>query len=693
VRKAEGGSSGSPDGLCMIDPVVLRGVINDLATMEAAITAETTGLKAEFDRIGVPATAVNDLTKVATWLHDELPMLRRRHAAAVLLESQRMEFCPGTKMLSMPEDPAAAAKQAGELVAQRVRDGLDGKPPGRDGVADAVRAVQRIRSGKERLSPDDLVFLETFYRGLGKVVYRVPGYLADDVNWVAPTQLTSYTPGELVPLVIDAKTRADLAAAIVGGLLTLSDERRGGGWNRLPKFVQDAAADPWRYPMATTAMGGAKAQELAAFLAHGNDVDRAGVVLSKRLAITVAESAEALRTVTPQINDEVGKTFLELSGRNEQAMHDLLTHKGMDNPAGVAGDIYAGYNGPKDFLTPLTTYAWSDDGKAASSMFDWIADAKRSNDPSRQSLAVEAMNGLVTTLTDPSVMNRTMDTEWSGREALGVVNPEIARCLARDASAFLTELGGDYKKLETNARLFTLIATDPTATDALAGAIYLHHINGIQDAIAHGNDVLNGAPAGRLQGLLGAAVQNVALERGEDLTQAKAEADALRGKILGTVSDFVTKGLKVEIPSVPGVDPVDMADKFLGRLITMENGPVEPQQINTGGIDTTDPTGARTLARYNFAKALIDAGKLKVEDLNPEIRTADNPPRLKMPSEFETYRYDNVGQYYDQGIDMVPEAAKVTGKYLDEFSVQSVNVALQFAAQDEEQVKSKLGVN
>ena len=58
--------------------------------------------------------------------------------------------------------------------------------------------------------------------------------------------------------------------------------------------------------------------------------------------------------------------------------------------------------------------------------------------------------------------------------------------------------------------------------------------------------------------------------------------------------------------------------------------------------------------------------------------TADNPPRLKMPSKFETYQYDSVGQYYDKGIDMVPEAAKVNGTYLDEFSVRSVNVALQF---------------
>jgi hypothetical protein len=247
-------------------------------------------------------------------------------------------------------------------------------------------------------------------------------------------------------------------------------------------------------------------------------------------------------------------------------MHDLLTGTGMELPPNVRPDIYDGYTVSKDFLFSITTNEWSDDGKAASKVIDWIADAKRSTDPARQQLANEAMKGLVTALTDPAVFGKELDIGkqdpiWGitmslgAHPALGVVNPEITRSLARDASAFLTELGADYKDLETNARLFTLIATDPTATDALAGSIYRHHINGIQDAVAHGNDVLNGSPAGRLQGLLGAAVQNVALERGADLTQAKAEADALRSKILGIVSDFATKGLKVKIPSGPGMGP------------------------------------------------------------------------------------------------------------------------------------------
>jgi hypothetical protein len=117
MRKAEGGSGGSGDGFCMIDPVVLGGVINDLAAMEAAIIAETRGLKAEFELVGLSAGPVNDLVNISHWLRGELPMLRRRHAAAVLLQSQGMQWYPGTRMLAMPEDPDAATQQAADLAA------------------------------------------------------------------------------------------------------------------------------------------------------------------------------------------------------------------------------------------------------------------------------------------------------------------------------------------------------------------------------------------------------------------------------------------------------------------------------------------------------------------------------------------------------------------------------------------------
>jgi hypothetical protein len=109
--KDEDGSHGSlADGYCMIYPVVLKGVIDDLATIETAITTELRGLKTEFEKVGVSTHPITNLVNVATWLQGELPMLRRRHAAAVLLESQGLQFSPGTQMLDDVRGPCCGRK-------------------------------------------------------------------------------------------------------------------------------------------------------------------------------------------------------------------------------------------------------------------------------------------------------------------------------------------------------------------------------------------------------------------------------------------------------------------------------------------------------------------------------------------------------------------------------------------------------
>jgi hypothetical protein len=148
----------------------------------------------------------------------------------------------------MSEDPAAAARQAGNLAATQARNALNGKPPeGRDGITKAIQVIERIRNTTGHLGPDDLLFLEGFYGSLGRDVYRIPDYLKNDDNWIAVTR-TTYTTGEIVPTAIDPKSRTAMAATLVTGLLTLSDERRGGGFKLLPAEIrQDLRSTTWNY--------------------------------------------------------------------------------------------------------------------------------------------------------------------------------------------------------------------------------------------------------------------------------------------------------------------------------------------------------------------------------------------------------------------------------------------------------------
>ncbi|GAA1559687.1 hypothetical protein GCM10009804_15650 [Kribbella hippodromi] len=697
--KPESGRSGNGDGFCGIDPAVLGGVIKDLTAIEAAITTEAPRLKAEFDKVGVPASPITDLNGIARWLHEQLPMLRRRHSAAALLASQGLSFTPNTSLLSIPEDSGDAAKQAGNLAAANTKAGLRGKPGGRDGLVAAVSALERIRSAKGRLNPDDVLFLEAYYSRLGEDVYKLPGYLGNDNNWIAPTR-TSYTPGEVIPNSLDPRVRAKLAAATAGALLALSDESRGGGWNHLPAFVREAAGDNFDgHPLhdgGWAPEGGEKAGPFAEFLAESAPLDRPGLVLSKRLAISAAASIPAYKRLqrpnsylTPQ-SDQLARVFFHFSSRNEQAMHDLLTGQNMDQPADVQKGIYKGYTTSKDFLVALTTHVWSDGGKAVSETINWIADAKRSTSHARQLLAIQAWGSVFDTLTESSVVKAELDMQ-SGETrvidvlakvtppALGVVSPEIARSLARGAAAFLDDLGNDESKELASGRLFTLVATDPVAAESLAGAIYLSNVAGIHDTLKHpvgGRYVVGADPAGRLQALLESAFVNVAVELNADRTEAAQAADALRAKALGAAAGFVTKGLDAELPSFPGLDPVDLLDRMLGRLSSGDADPAQPQTVTFDGINPTGATGGPLIVRYNFTKALIESGHLRVEDLPDELRHSGHPPRLRSPAEIPSDERSTLEALYIDAVSTVPGAAKKLESYLTEYRLVSSKVLL-----------------
>ncbi|MDX3006261.1 hypothetical protein PWY87_31585 [Kribbella solani] len=711
--KAEGGRSGAGDGFCGINPTVLGEVIKDLTALEAAIGAELPRLKAEFDKVGVSTSSITNLGATARWLHEQLPMLRRRQAAAAMLASQGLSFTPNTSLLCVPEDPTAASKQAADLAVQHTRAGLNSKPGSRDGMLAALDSLRQIHGKKGVLGPDDLQFLETYFRGLGKDLYRLPGYLKDDNNWSAPTR-TSYALGETVPSALDPSIREKLAEAVGGSLLALTDERKGSGWNRLPDFVRKAASDPLRVrimPDNSTIQGsGYDATELAEFLVAAGASDRAGDIFSKRLAITVTQSVDAYRLLskhTPNpsdIDDETSLTFLRLASRNEQAMHGLITgDKMQQQPAGISPHIFDGYKNNQEFLTKLTVNFWSDQGKAAGQTLDWIADAKQSAGQARRQFATDAWNALVKILTKSDVIAAELDFGKSsvlGQQstigpfpALGIVNPEITRSLARDAATFLTELGTTTNRDTVSMRLFMLISTDSRSADALAAAIYLHNIAGIHAVLGDSRRAEpNGDTAGRLQGLLDAALRNVAFEMTHDKQQAAADADALRGKILNLIADIATRGYTdgtgKELPSFPSLNPVEIAEALLGRLSSRDVDAALLHEATTDGINPADYTSGRALVRYNFTRALIESGKLRIEDLPLTLQSSDHPPRLKSPAEFQNQLHSTLSGYYDKVIDQIPGASKELNAYIGEYQVAAAGTSSRQVAGTTELFKS-----
>jgi hypothetical protein len=625
--KPERGSGGTlADGLCMIDPVVLRGVINDLATIEAAITAETKGLKAEFDRIGVPATAVNDLTKVAAWLHGELPMLRRRHAAAVLLASQRMEPVPGTKMVSMQEDPALAAKQTGELTATRVLAGLDREPPNRDPAVAAAAAVRQITARKGRLSADDLAFLQAFYGGLGRAVYRVPGQFGDDPA---------------------AKS------ALVGGLLMLSNDKFGGGFDKLPPEIrQDLRDNAWNYwnlpgGKDRDTPPGTGFTELVTFLQNRDP--KGTVPPGKQLALGLARSMADEFRIKEWLEDEYGGTRTGLPGQMDKNVYltrsqaqDMLSLVSLNHNADA--ELMA----DRAFFRLVLSQDWDDDGKAVADLTNWAAKAAADPTSADYQLAKKATADLINIVTtngsdEDGPHPQVFQTAANGAK----VNPEIARAFSRLVAANISDFGeddpgstiasstkGDLEiPTDKRHRFAMLAAMDPQGRAIMRIASQTYKMAALADRSSEHESALR---ASAIDGIIIAASHNALyydnIADSDDKNKARTAQIADEQAVTSILRQFYD----TSAGTVSGGTPIGLAKMMLTKLLDEGMKLPEPAPVLPGKVSTdADATGAlvpQARAAHDLAEARLrndgtpDKTGLQTELLEPG---PNGHPKLK----------------------------------------------------------------
>lgn len=173
--------------------------------------------------------------------------------------------------------------------------------------------------------------------------------------------------------------------------------------------------------------------------------------------------------------------------------------------------------------------------------------------------------------------------------------------------------------------------------------------------MAHPDDAYDfAARAGQLQGLLDSALQNAALERTDSLADAQARAAEIRGDALAVV------GIVLDAtPALPGglEGSVGIADKILGHYLSSETPSVEPRQIQTYGIDNRAYSSEGLVVRYEFAKALVESGKLKLEDVPANALADGSPPRLKSPAEVMPKDYNDLVIAYDRAASRSPAGA------------------------------------
>ncbi|MFB4319830.1 hypothetical protein [Actinomadura sp. 21ATH] len=533
------------------------------------------------------------------------------------------------------EAPLPLDPEAGALDAEALRSYLDGDLPPDAGYAAIIAALTaamrqgaaRERDG-ERLDPAVLGYLEGFY-----------GELGDDVLLMVPGFVTAGTGLGGRP-----RLRDDTLRAVGSGLLMLSNERLGGGYDRLPATVRNL------FKGNVVADGGAMTPHegwgqdytaLAALLGEADPGLTGGERFSTEL---IAVTPHYLDVVTSHANrfesdtrltDAAAAAILGVATRNEEANHAILTG---DYDPGTIGEA------TPELLRSLYTHDWSDDGRAAAGLTEWIH-----RDGVDEDLAGEAAAALIDTVTDTGGIYASLtDTGVGGKDSMGMVNPELSRGFAKIGITYLD----DFARLQDDpdrtaygsgnlevaygdrARFFELIAGDEGAARHLIAGVeaYEHHgLNGyVTDPGQDGASRFGGANA-RLRAYLDAGLLNEAMDRTGN--RHDAAMDAQLREVNGKT--FASGFIKETVGNVPVFGSIAKALIGVGKEAYRYDF---RGAIATPGMEIQLPNGQQQYSRAGLTRetmlTVIDAavrdGRIELDDVPEVLRGeggADRPIR------------------------------------------------------------------
>ncbi|WP_369024010.1 hypothetical protein [Nocardia cyriacigeorgica] len=294
-----------------------------------------------------------------------------------------------------------------------------------------------------------------------------------------------------------------------------------------------------------------------------------------------------LDTMEPTLRD-----YLEVSGRNQEAMTQLLT--GETEPGSVP--LEDGYD-PKKIFQPIFHYDWSDsDGEAAPELFNWIGeeaipkpgvDGQPGVSLEQSQMAGKAASGLAELLTGSGQEGHIgpfeglMDMPGKDDQSLGQVNPGLTQQLTGAMIPYLDSIAlspgdqtngfhlGQDRDLQA-VRLSTLFNTDPIASGAWNAAIvdrtnaYSAEYAALHGQPSNDRDAFANA-AGRLLGYQDQGLRAEAFDRG--LNDEAAEKEKTEKMKLGVdIAATVLSGGVGERMPVAGTF-IDVAGKLVGDSI------------------------------------------------------------------------------------------------------------------------------
>ncbi|MEV8566816.1 alpha/beta hydrolase [Streptomyces sp. NPDC051322] len=194
---------GRGDTFCGINPEALQGTITSLKRDSSRLRTSASRFKGRFDQLGIDAQPLTKLLHIASWADDQLPMLRRRHHLALLIDKDAdpVLHYPNHPDMIMVDDTDVSA---GPPKSSELPDGADPKLnadwwgsltpglkaelqflyPAQIGALDGLPATVRDKANRAQLFKEKGQFnakLKRLRRDLAETKAQIPSNV-DDVG-------------------------------------------------------------------------------------------------------------------------------------------------------------------------------------------------------------------------------------------------------------------------------------------------------------------------------------------------------------------------------------------------------------------------------------------------------------------------------------------------------------------------------
>lgn len=252
---------------------------------------------------------------------------------------------------------------------------------------------------------EEIDFLEEFYTNLELEgggpytgVLSVPGWMDGD-----------HMSGE---------ERAHALGVLGDGLLTLSDEDLGGGYDLLPESVRRATEGPFLAPGGDGEMPyhlvnyQDDALALSQLLRYTDDELQGGDAFSTNLTLGAGAYMHywGVEGENGWVVSEDLAPLVEVGTRNEDANHYVLTGEYPGGAESIPGLPELAPHERTNAVEGLLTYEWHDGGATARGLIDWMAEDALSEDDEVRERAGTAFEGLMRTLTDEEMYEQLINT-------------------------------------------------------------------------------------------------------------------------------------------------------------------------------------------------------------------------------------------------------------------------------------------